>query len=747
LECDKLSRPALDAFWAGGIQPVLDQLGPLAGKVMNAIIVDSFEAGTQDWTADLPAEFLHRRGYDLKRYLPALAGRLINSRAETDRFTWDFKRTIAELFADNYYGYFAEKCHQAGLLFACEPYGNGGFETMAAGAKADLPMGEFWVNRGIHRSPKVAASVAHTHGQTIVGAESFTAQPDQGRWQNHPGKLKGLGDLMWCNGINRYSFHIYAHQPWLDKWPGMTMGQWGTHFGRTTTWWEQSPAWMRYISRSQFLLQQGRFCADVLIFVGATSSVWPPLDVAEALRTAGYDFDWCGTDLIGQLRVEDGAVVLPSGMRYRVLAFKDDRRMTPALATKVRELVRAGATVIAPRPEGSPSLANFPQCDAEVQAIAAEVWGAAGGPKSGERGFGKGRIIWERPPLVVLQALSVTPDFKALGAENSLRYLHRCAGDCDIYFVSYQGVETKMAECFFRVTGRQPELWNPLTGAMQPAGLWQADSQGTRVTLPLGPKNSVFVVFRQPTTKTAAHFTSVRNNSAPTAWLPELTESPQGPRLLAWDNGTYTLQTSSGGEKIVTVNSLSKPLVVEQPWTVTFTPGWGAPERIELPQLLDWTKHSDAGVRYYSGTATYRTVLKLPADAASKANRIELDLGKVCVMAEVIVNGKNLGVLWCDPFRVDITPVAKAGDNTLEIRVTNLWPNRMIGDEHFPADVEWAGKALKDWPAWLKAGQPRPATNRFTFATWKHWNKGDALLPSGLLGPVRLLFAQDVPLM
>jgi len=179
---------------------------------------------------------------------------------------------------------------------------------------------------------------------------------------------------------------------------------------------------------------------------------------------------------------------------------------------------------------------------------------------------------------------------------------------------------------------------------------------------------------------------------------------------------------------------------------VNFTPGWGAPNQIELPQLLDWTKHADAGVRYYSGTATYRTVLKLPSDAVSQANRIELDLGKVCVLAEVIVNGKNLGVLWCDPFRVDITPAAKAGDNTLEIRVTNLWPNRMIGDEQFPADVEWAGKALKDWPAWLKAGQPRPATNRFTFATWKHWNKGDALLPSGLLGPVRLVFAQDVPL-
>jgi hypothetical protein len=737
LECDKLSRPALDAFWAGGIQPVLDKLGPLAGQVLNTILVDSFEAGTQDWTADMAEEFLRRRGYSLKLYLPALAGRVINNNTQTDRFKWDFNRTIAELFAEHYYGYFAHKCHQAGLLFACEPYGNGGVETMVAGAMADLPMGEFWVNRGLHRSPKVAASVAHTHGQNIVGSESFTAQPEHGRWQNYPGKLKGLGDLMWCNGINRYSFHIFAHQPWLDKWPGMTMGQWGTHFGRTTTWWEQSPAWMRYIARSQFLLQQGRSVADVLIFAGETSSVWPPLD--EELRAAGYDFDWCGTDVIRQLRVENGSVVLPSGMRYQVLALKEDRRMTPALAAKVRDLVQAGATVIAERPASSPSLADSPRCDAEVKAIAAEVWGAESGSAAGQRAFGRGRIVWGRKPLELLKEMAVSPDFQANDSGMNLLYLHRQTGDSDMYFVSHQGNDTTMEECFFRVSGRQPELWNPMTGAMQPAGLWQADDPGTRVTLPLGPTSSLFVVFRQPTTKKASEFTTVRNETVSNPqWLPEVTTTSQGTRLLAWDNGRYTLGCSAGGERSLTVGSLPKPITLDQPWTVDFVPGWGAPERIELPQLLDWTRHSDPGVRYYSGTATYRTVLKLPAEFVAKSDRVELDLGEVCVLAEIILNGQTLGVVWCNPFRVDITKAAQAGDNTLEIRVTNLWPNRIIGDEQYSPDVEWAGKALKDWPDWVKHGTPRPSTNRLTFTTWHHWNKGDALLPSGLLGPVQV---------
>ena len=229
----------------------------------------------------------------------------------------------------------------------------------------------------------------------------------------------------------------------------------------------------------------------------------------------------------------------------------------------------------------------------------------------------------------------------------------------------------------------------------------------------------------------------------PAAWMPELSSSKKTVNMLAWDNGQYVLRTSQGAEKTIAIDSLPKAIVLDQPWTVEFTPGWNAPAKIQLPTLISWTKLTDEGIRYYSGTATYRTKVNLPSDFVKSADRIRLDLGEVCIMAEVIVNGHNLGVLWCDPYRVDITDAAKAGDNTLQIRVTNLWVNRLIGDEQYPDDCQWNGKPLKDWPDWFVKGTPRPVKQRLTFTTWKHWTKNDPLLPSGLLGPVYIRAGQQ----
>ncbi len=923
LECDKLSRQALDVHWNKGVQPVLDKLGPLAGKVLNNILVDSYEVGPNNWTPKMRDEFRQRRGYDLLPYLPALTGRVVTAGAVTERFLWDYRRPFADLFADNYYGYFAEKCHQQGIRCSVEPY-DGPFECAAVGAKADIIMGEFWVGGGMNHTLKLAASVAHTHGLTYVGAESFTAGPDQGRWQNYPGSLKMLGDKVWCMGINRYIFHRYAHQPWLDKWPGMTMGQWGTHFERTNTWWEPGKAWMSYIGRSQYLLQQGQFAADVLFFVGEAAPNGSVND--EALRAAGYDFDMCGTDLLDSLTVENGLIALPGGTRYRLLVLPDTVFMTPKLAERVRQWVKAGAVVIAPRPQMSPSLAGYPDCDKTVQAVAKEVWGSSA-QAAGENAFGKGRVIWGRTPLEALTQMDVAADCVAMDPKASIMYIHRTTEEAEIYFVSHQEESSRMAEMFFRVSGRQPELWNPVTGSITPAGVWRTDTKGTYVTLPLGPAGSVFVVFRKPvsqntttiaalqqetpvtivdmlqrpvqkleiiealygvvscdgpdmvdvteqlakhvkenrleivasnslagdpspnnvktlyvdyeydgkaarieigenqnlvlppaespagrplrilkagygklpqgqtwlpdlkvvdvTAKTAAavkdNVLKIRANNElagkdpayligkrmrvrytldgkpdtitvnensdvmlppmhwqPVAWMPELTGGNKTVEMLAWDNGQYTLQTSDGGSKTLTVDALPKAMVLNQPWTVEFTPGWNAPAKIEFPKLISWTEHLDPGVKYYSGTAVYKTTLSLPSDFIKSADQIRIDLGEVCVMAEVLVNGQNLGVLWCDPYRVDITDAAKAGDNSLEIRVTSLWVNRLIGDEQYPDDCQWVGKPLKEWPEWFIQGKPRPVPQRLTFTTWKHWTKEDPLLPSGLLGPVYL---------
>jgi len=834
LECDKLSREALDAHWAGGIIPILEKLGPLAGKSLNNCLIDSYEVGDNNWTPKFREEFIKRRGYDPVPFLPALTGRYVDSGEITERFLWDFRRTICDLFSENYYCYFAELCHKHGLKYSVEPY-DGPFECLQAGGKADVVMGEFWAGSSfgdVSNSVKLAASVAHTNGITFVGAESFTAGPDDsGKWLGHPGALKMQGDAVWSWGINRFIFHTYAHQPWLDHAPGMTMGQWGTHFGRFNTWWEQSRPWMKYIARSQFLLQQGRCAADVLFFAGEAAPNGSPFRTD--LKAKGYDYDAVGTDLIMSLTAKDGQIATPAGGRYRVLVLPDTPWMRPALASKMRDLVQAGGVVIGPKPTKSPSLSDYPVCDAKVAKIADEVWGTT----PGEHEFGKGRVIAGRPVEEVLASLDVKPDCQALDHETQPAFIHRATDAADIYFVSNQQPYPDMFECAFRITGRLPELWDAETGAMQPAPMWRVENGRTIVELNLEQAGSVFVVFRQPApapsdpiVKIAREGDEATAGVTPkleirkavygdftkpdgskvdvTAKLKELVKherlhaavsnalagdpaylvvkelhvdfaldgkaqsavfrenqmmvlpddalNPPPPeprlhiddgqlRLTAAKAGRYSVKMASGAEKTAAVDTLPDPVEITGPWELTFPAGRGAPEKATLDRLISWPEHAEPGIKYFSGTATYHKTINIPQNILSENRTLLLDLGRVREIAEVRLNGQNLGILWKSPFRIDIAKAAKAGDNELEVQVTNLWPNRLIGDEQEPEDVEWNGIVLKKWPDWLLKGEPRPVLARKTFTTWHHWRKDSPLQPSGLLGPVLLRTLETVP--
>ncbi|MBN2579744.1 MAG: hypothetical protein JXB10_12210 [Pirellulales bacterium] len=822
LECDKLSREALDAHWAGSIEPILKAVGPLAGKTVNNCLIDSYEVGGTNWSPRFREEFKKRRGYDPVPMLPAVGGHYIESGEVTERFLWDLRRTVADLFAENYYDYFAELCHKHGLKFSAEPY-YGPYENLQAGAKADVVMGEFWAGNDpglerISRSVKVAASIGHTHGIRLIGAESFTSIPDDaGKWLAHPGSLKMRGDWAWCMGINRFILSIYAHQPWLDKAPGMTLGQWGTHFGRCNTWWEQSKPWMAYIARGQYLLQQGRSAADVLFFVGEAA---PSDDVYRPdLKAKGYDYDTIGTDLIASLTVKDGRIVTPAGGEYRVLALPDTPWMTPALAHKVRDLVEAGAVVLAPKPVKSPSLTDYPACDAEVSRIAEEVWGK----NPGQHAFGKGKIISGQSVEEVLASLGVKPDCQSLHDGTQPAFIHRVKGAADIYFISHQQPLPETLECALRVTGRLPELWDAETGAIEPAPLWRVTDGRTIVTLTLEQAGSLFVVFRQPAAApsdpvvkitgpaggrpgleirravygdfsrpdggkvevTAKVRELVKNGQLQVKASNDLAGDPafgrvkelrvdyalegmnrsaacqEGQelflpdctaiqpalrlfkedgrlRLLAPQSGRYVLTAASGAEKSATLENLPEPIELTGPWDLAFPPGRGAPDRAAFDHLVSWPDRSEPGIKYFSGTATYRKKITIPAACFGDNRRLQLDLGSVKEIAEVRLNGCDLGVLWKAPFRVDLTRAARPGENDLEVRVTNLWPNRLIGDEQEPDDCQWNGDCLVKWPDWLLRGQSRPVAARKTFTTWKHWHKDSPLQPSGLLGPVLL---------
>jgi hypothetical protein len=928
LECDKLSRAALDLHWEKGIVPILEKLGDLAGPVMNNLLIDSYEVGTNNWTQGFENEFESLRGYDMTKYLPAITGRVVDGTGASERFLWDYRRTISDLFTANYYGYFADKCHEVGLLCSAEPY-EGPFECLSIDSKADILMGEFWIGGGMNSSMRIASSVAHVYGRKIVGAESFTSGPDQGRWQNHPRTLKTTGDMAWSNGINRYIFHRYALQPWLDQWPGMTMGQWGTHFERTNTWWKDGAEWAKYIQRGQALLQAGRFYADVLYFGGEfvpQGAIYHP-----ELKDAGYDYDAIGTDLILALSVEDGKICLPSGMKYSVLVMPESETMSVAVARKIQELLEAGATVVAPKPERCPSLAGYPESEKELAAIADSLWGK--GLASSYKKVGRGILLSGLSAEQALEKVGIEPDFKALDSGSSLLYIHRVIEGADVYFVSNQQDVAGEFNCRFRVTGKAPVLWDPQDGSIKPAMIYSSADKATDVTLSLPAAGSVFVVFEPKSNKTPRAYVSlerqggpvktlgvprakleivkatygrksltgggivdvtsqlsalVKNNRlsvmagndlagdpifgekktllveytydgrkgsvkinegnrlnlpeagapagkkltidkavygdlpdalaklpemaetdltdkvraqlknnvlnlhvnnqfaggdpvpnlpkqltliylldgvektavaneydtihvpsdvwSPSPWPAELLRSDDADKLLVWDEGTYRIKRAAGSEAVVKVPQTKEPILLKGPWDVKFESKAKAPAPRRLASLCSLSDMTDEDVRHFSGTAIYSKRLRLAPEAFSGDPVVMLDLGRVEVMARVVVNGKDLGVLWKYPYRIDLTDALRDGDNLFEIHVTNLWVNRLIGDAAYPQDFEWTGKSLVRWPEWFVNGTPRPSSQRTTFTTWRHWYAGDDLQPSGLIGPVYVRIGEVVEL-
>lgn len=717
LEVDKLSREAVTAHWEGMMALVIADAGPLAGKTLDEVLIDSYEVGSQNWTPRFREEFRKRRGYDCFPWLPALTGIVVESEEKSARFLWDYRRTIADLYAENYYGTFAALARKAGMKFAAEAYGNGGFDDVEAAGRADVPMGEFGAHgQGPIESVKLAASAGHVYGKPVIAAESFTTGDARDGWSLDPYSVKAVGDRMFCQGVNRCVFHTYAHQPWRALVPGMTMGRFGMQLGRTLTWWKDAAAWIKYLTRCQYLLQKGQPVADILYFRGEGA---PPITRALAFPS-GYDYDFCDSIVLKRLGVKNGRLVLPNGASYRVLVLPNSRFMTPEVARKIRDLVAAGAIVVGPKPDRSPSLSRYPFCDDEVRRVAGEAWR---------------KVISDEPLDRVLAEAGVPPDFKITSGA-SIAYTHRRIGDAEVYFVSNQAYAPAQIDAAFRVAGRAPELWHPDSGRIEPAAVFREEKGVTVVPLRLGPAESQFVVFRRPAPK--LHWTDVRGP------LSEVALASDGSLVVTpWERGTFVGTLSTGSQRHAEVPTLDKPIALNGPWKMTFEPNRGAPPAVTLPALISWTAHPTPGVRYFSGTATYTADFDFPTRAPAL---VVLSLGTVKNFARVTLNRVELPPLWKEPFAVDISSAVRPGRNHLSVDVTNLWPNRLIGDEQLPPDAEWEGTALKAWPAWLQRGTERPKTGRVTFTTWRFYRKSSALLESGLLGPVTIRTAAPIRL-
>jgi hypothetical protein len=559
-------------------------------------------------------------------------------------------------------------------------------------------MGEMWNNtepgQGVRVDNKVASSIAHTTGKAIVATEAYTSGGEHAGWDNHPFTMKPLGDKAFCAGVNEFVFHTFAHQPYRATGPGFTFASWGLNFNRANTWWEPVHAWMKYLTRCNFMLRQGKSVCDVLAYVGEdvpNRIAWR--DELHPVLPAGYDFDGCATPELMTAQVKDGRIVLTSGTEYRVLLLPKLKTMRAAVLEKIAALAAAGAVILGPQPEQSPSLADLGDGDAKIRRLASKLWG-----KSIQSG-----ISFEQ----LFGRMSLKPDFtpNAKAADAEILYVHRRVDGAEIYFISNQKNRAEELTGDFRVSGLAPELWDAATGETRPLPDFRMDKELVRVPLRLEPFGSAFIVFRGD-----------RKPAAGKNW-----------------SDFKPVQTLAGA------------------WQVSFPPGLGAPATATFAKLASYTENERPGIRFFSGTATYEKAFDIsPSAFRNPQSGLFLDLGEVGVIAQVELNGKDLGVLWKPPFRVRVDGAAKAGANRLVVRVTNLWRNRMIGDAAISADdVEWKTKGKRGeypakWPDWLVAGRPRPS-GRIAFCTRKEvYEKNDPLLPSGLLGPVTLQAAVEI---
>ena len=769
LECDKLSKEAIRFHFENLLAKLIAENKGLVGrdKTFAGVIIESWEVGSQNWTPKMREEFQRLRGYDMSSYLLTYCGRVVESIESTERFLWDLRKTIGDLIAQNYAGEMRRLVNAHDMDLTIEASDTPADDS-SYGGQADIPMGECWSwGEGKKDRPNnlslaslAMACVGHTHGRRIIATEAFTAHIGEA-WQEHPGNMKALGDVAFCSGINRFIFHRYAMQPFSAARPGMTLGWWGVHYERTQTWWEQSKAWHEYVARCQHMLQQGLFVADVLYLQpeGSPRPIWNPSGVGAPPNVqGGFNYDVCNADVVlERLSVQDGRLTLPDGMSYQMMVLPSVETMTLGLLRKLKDLAEGGATLLisSKPPIASPTLAEIGAGDEEVKKMAAELWP---------------RLVSGKTPAQVLAERGIKPDFIS---EPLLRAIHRSVDDTEVYFVANPESHSLDARASFRVTGRKPELWWPETGKITPVWAYEEKDGRTTMALHLEQLGSVFVLFR-PAESASSPIRSIAVNGR--SLVPDLSTAVQLPpskglvtptinheaaieppptfdisRGLIWRSGTYVVENSGRMQKTLQVD-LPVTQEISGSWQVNFDPAWGpfkaqgdrpAGEFV-FQRLVDWSKRPEEALKYYSGSALYRK--QFDWNPAGDQTRFYLDLGKVAVTVEVRLNGKAQGILWKPPFRVDVTEALKPGTNELELKVVNLWVNRMIGDEQIPREPEpYRGNnpGQNKWPDWLLEGKSDPA-GRYTFATCRSWSKDEPLAESGLLGPVILQAAFSI---
>jgi hypothetical protein len=730
LALDALSAEAFDHYWQGFVTPLLDAAKPYIGNSLRYLVTDSWEAGGANWTTGFREEFKRRRGYDPIAYLPIVTGRILTSREISNRFLFDLRRTLADLIAQNYYDRFEDHARKLGLGTHPEAGGPHGapIDALENFRSTTFPQTEFWVVSGTHRVTedqrffvKEASSAAHIYGKPFVAAEGPTSMNPHPWSESLADDVQPAFDYALTEGLNRLIWHEFTSSPATYGLPGEEYFA-GTHLNPNVTWWTQAKPFLLALNRAQFLLQQGSSVSDLLYFYGDQVPGLVRLRSDDPAHLGpGYNYDVTNEDaLLNRMRYTGADLSTPEGLHYRALALPASDRISYAALRWISTFVKQGGVIIGAKPAGQLGLIDPEDQTAYNQTVNAMWVGCDGGAAKAR--YGQGTIYCTANAREALANMAVTPDFSyrlspASGhsqIQPAFQYVHRTTADAEIYFIRNTQPKEVDATLSFRTRGRAPELWTIDDGTITPAAVYAETKGRTEIPLAFPPLGSTFVIFKSPVQR---HLVQVDRDGS--EFYPSI--HPAADIVSCGDNklvvtapGIYSATDFEGAKHAFTVSAAALQAPFKLFWTLFFPPGWGAPASVPVHQFQSWTASTDPGIRYFSGTAVYRSMLKIPSSAIASHKQLWLHLGRVREIATVTVNGKPATTLWRQPFTARIDPLLHAGNNLIEIKVTNLWPNRLIGDL-----------------------QPS-TTTKFTHTNVHAYTKDSPLLPSGILGPVTL---------
>jgi len=692
-EVDKMRKDLAEYHFNSYVGKLIREMPQEDRTALKYLVIDSYEQGSQNWTDDMRDKFIARYSYDPLIWLPVLSGRIIESADKSERILWDLRRLVADRVSFDYAGGLREIANKNGLKLWMENYGHWGFpgEFLQYGGQSDVDAGEFWATGELGSiEQKAAASAAHIYGQKVTCAESFTSGPPN--FVYHPWSFKKRGDWSFTEGINQTLLHVYIQQPYDDKIPGVN-APFGSAFNRHNTWFKSMDSWIKYLQRANFMLQQGNFVADVAYFIG--EDVPKMTGTRDPELPLGYSYDYINADVImNRLSIEDGRFVLPDGMSYKVLVLPKLETMRPELLTKIKELIAAGGIVYGPKPLRSPSMENYPQADKLVAQTADEIWQKCDGVNKKDVVYGQGRIFNGNDLRTVFSKIDLLPDVDKIKNDDIL-WIHRRVDDKEIYFLTNQTAAKVETTPIFRVINKIPELWDGVSGKIRKTAVYESSKSGTAVYLNLSPYESVFVVFRDKLSGPKP-VKQIKNGKSDTA-IYAVVNGYNVTEALIGENGLYIVQLSDGDEKEITVNTIPDPIRISGLWELNFESGKDVPQKITINSLKSWTEFENEAIKYYSGSVIYKKNVNISAEFLNSADETILSLGEVGLITEVTINGKYLGDFWQPPFDIDIGKAIKAGENSIEIKVTNLWQNRLIGDAKYPDGFPGTKQEFKPW--------------------------------------------------